>query len=368
MKKFLLISFLFLSSYSLFSQSTIDFETVGQNFVWSIFANGPSSDSTDFAVVENPSQTGINTSSHVAKFVVRANADPWAGIYTDSAASFTITAQNCYPKVMVYKDVISNFNLKFEGFSGAHDVKVPNTVINQWEELTFDYSADIGKVVTRITIIPDFPDTRTSGSTNYFDNIDFGMTVPVELTNFSYSVSGDDIVLKWQTATETNNRGFEVQRKLNNSEFSSIGFVEGSGTTTERKEYSYVDKNLKSGANYLYRLKQIDLNGVYNYSKIINTNGTIPGKFSLEQNYPNPFNPTTNISYSLPVKSNVTLEVYNLIGQKISTLVQGEIEAGKHSVDFNGSGISSGIYLFRLTAIGEDGSHFISNKKMTLLK
>ena len=113
MKRFLLVS-LFLFSSSLFAQATIDFETVGQDFVWTIFANGPNQDSTDYAVVPNPSVSGLNTSSHVGRYMVRANADPWSGIWTDSIDSFTLTADNAMIKVLVYKDVISNFNLKLE--------------------------------------------------------------------------------------------------------------------------------------------------------------------------------------------------------------------------------------------------------------
>ena len=202
-----------------------------------------------------------------------------------------------------------------------------------------------------------------------FRNLDFiDVNVPVELTSFAAFLDGNNINLKWATATETNNRGFEVQRKLNNSEFSPIGFVEGFGTTTEKREYSFIDQNIKPGTNYSYRLKQIDLNGTFEYSNVVSINSNSPSEFSLNQNYPNPFNPSTNIAYSLPIKSDVTLEVYNLIGQKIMTLVNGEVDAGKHTVQLNGSSMASGIYLFKLTAVGENGFQFSSSKKMILLK
>jgi hypothetical protein len=210
---------------------------------------------------------------------------------------------------------------------------------------------------------------RSHASVNYMDNIRFTpQVVPVELTSFTGAFVGNDVQLKWATATELNNRGFEIQRSLNGSAFATIAFVEGNGTTTEQKQYSFTDRNVESRVNFAYRLKQIDYNGNFDYSSVVNIGFTLPLEFVLEQNYPNPFNPSTSIAFAVPVKSDVTLEVYNLIGQKITTLVQGEVEAGKHTATFNASSMSSGLYLFKLTAVGENGSQFSSSKKMTLLK
>lgn len=117
-----------------------------------------------------------------------------------------------------------------------------------------------------------------------------------------------------------------------------------------------------------FQLKEIDVENTYKISSVDKLTPSFPLDFALDQNYPNPFNPITTITFSVPIKSNVSLEIYNLIGQKIMTLVQGEVEAGKHSVQLNGSSMSSGIYLFKLTAVGENGSQFTSSKKMTLLK
>jgi hypothetical protein len=112
----------------------------------------------------------------------------------------------------------------------------------------------------------------------------------------------------------------------------------------------------------------MDFNGNFEYSQVVNLGFTLPLDFSLEQNYPNPFNPSTSIAFSVPEKSDVTLDVYNLIGQKLVTLIQGVVESGKHTAQLNASTMSSGVYIFKLTAIGENGSQFTSSKKMTLLK
>lgn len=155
--------------------ATIDFETVGQDWSWTLFENGDNAP-TLYSVVSNPSATGINTSANVAKYMVNANGQPWAGLWSSNLGTLTFTADNCLVKVMVYKNVISNFDVKFENDNGSVNFEklVANTKMNEWEELTFDFSAFIGMTVTKLVIIPDFPSARTAGSTNYWDNISFG--------------------------------------------------------------------------------------------------------------------------------------------------------------------------------------------------
>jgi hypothetical protein len=368
MKLFISVFFLLLST-SLFAQTTVDWETVGNDWVFHPFANGPID--TGYFYVANPSVGGINTSAHCGQFIVNPNADPWAGVWCSDLPDFTLDATNCYISVMVYKNVISNFNLKLEGPGSPanHDVNVPNTVINQWEKLVFDYSSDIGKTIVTLTIIPDFTDPRNGvGSICYFDNVNFHDVLPVELTSFTAAYVGNDVQLKWATATELNNRGFEIQRSANGSAFTTIAFIEGHGTTTQQQQYSFVDNMVTSNTSYAYRLKQLDFNGAFEYSSIVNVGITLPTEFTLAQNYPNPFNPSTKISFAVPVKSDVTLEVYNLIGQKMMTLFQGSVDAGTHTQVLNADGMSSGMYLVKMIAVGENGSQFTSSKKMTLLK
>ncbi len=186
--------------------------------------------------------------------------------------------------------------------------------------------------------------------------------VPVELSSFTASVSSNSVTLNWKTATETNNRGFEVQRKSSGSDWSNITFVSGNGTTTKSHEYSYVDNSLTAG-KYYYRLKQVDMNGAYEYSNAVEANVTAPVKFELAQNYPNPFNPTTKIDFSVPSNSNVKLTVYNVLGQQIAILVNGFMKSGSHSVDFNAVDLNSGIYFYKLES---DGVSLV--KKMMLVK
>lgn len=153
---------------------TINYQTVGNDWAWTIFENGDNSP-TLYSVVPNPAPGGINTSSHVAMYTVNANGMPWAGLWSNDMTDFTFTAENSIVRVMVYKSVISNFTVKFENENASvnFERQVANTVVNQWQELTFDFTPFIGSRVTRLVIIPDFPASRTAGSINYWDNISF---------------------------------------------------------------------------------------------------------------------------------------------------------------------------------------------------
>ncbi len=189
----------------------------------------------------------------------------------------------------------------------------------------------------------------------------FDGEVPVELTSFSADNIGKDVILSWSTATETNNSGFEIQRNSGNG-FQTIGFVNGFGTTTEKHNYSYADKNLIQG-NYSYRLKQIDFDGSFEFSNEVFVDVISPSEFVLNQNYPNPFNPSTKIKYSLAENGFVNLSVYNMLGEKVAVLVNENMNSGEHVLNFDASSLPSGIYLAKLTS----GSQ-VKTIKMNLIK
>ena len=194
--------------------------------------------------------------------------------------------------------------------------------------------------------------------------------VPVELISFTASASGNDVLLNWSTASELNNKGFEIERSSVNGQWSLVGFVEGHGTTSEQQKYSYKDSSLTSG-KYSYRLKQIDYDGSFKYSKEMEVDLSTPLKYLLEQNYPNPFNSTTTISYSIKTSGQVQLKVYDMLGTEVASLVNENQEAGNYSVTFNaaelprrsGSALTSGIYFYTLTS-----GNFMETKKLILLK
>jgi len=189
----------------------------------------------------------------------------------------------------------------------------------------------------------------------------FNGGVPVELTSFTTMVEENSVILEWETATEKNNYGFEIQRWYD-SEFKTIAFVKGSGTTVEPKEYSYYDKNLDNGS-YKYRLKQIDFDGTFEFSDQVEVNVSYISTFVLQQNYPNPFNPSTNIRISVPSTDFVNLSVYNSIGEKVGELVNETLSAGEYNYNFEAAHLPSGIYIARLS-----GGSSNQSIKMTLLK
>jgi hypothetical protein len=195
-----------------------------------------------------------------------------------------------------------------------------------------------------------------------FSNIVSG-NIPVELTSFAAVSKNDAVELSWATATEINNSGFQIERSLDKSNFGSIGFVEGKGTTTEMQSYKFIDENLSNGI-YYYRLKQIDLDGSFEYSNIVEVNVGIPNRFELSQNYPNPFNPTTLINFQISENADVSLKIYNILGKEIAVLINETKEAGSYSINFDGTGLSSGVYFYTLST--STGKTII--KKMTLLK
>ncbi len=187
--------------------------------------------------------------------------------------------------------------------------------------------------------------------------------IPVEWTSFKVESIYDKVLLEWSTSTETNNKGFDVERfdEALKTEWETIGFVNGNGTTAEEHSYLFADQNVSPG-KYKYRLKQIDFNGSSKYSKEIEVNTNVPLKFSLEQNYPNPFNPETNISFTLPEETNVTLKLYDITGREIKVLVNEKKQPGNYTIKLKGGDLSSGVYFYRLKA----GEYFKTGKMMLL--
>jgi len=189
------------------------------------------------------------------------------------------------------------------------------------------------------------------------------IALPVELSSFSSSVNGRDVVLNWSTATELNNSGFDIERSVSPGQWSKIGNVTGNGTTSSPVDYSYTDKNLATG-KYSYRLKQVDYNGNFEYFNLSNQVSVgVPDKFSLSQNYPNPFNPSTTISFDIPVDSKVMVTLFDMSGREVANLVNEFKTAGYYSVSFNASSLSSGAYFYRI-----DAGNFVDTKKMLLVK
>ena len=199
--------------------------------------------------------------------------------------------------------------------------------------------------------------------------------LPVELISFNISATEGTVFLTWETATEVNNYGFEIQRTsprpypykgegvFASRDWERIGFVKGSGNCNSANKYLFKDEEIVIGREYTYRLKQIDTDGRYCYSPEIKISTGVPADFKLFQNYPNPFNPVTTISYELPRTGYVELKIYNILGRELFKIVEEVQEAGRHRVEFNGNSLASGIYFYRLKS-----ENFTATKMMSLIK
>lgn len=190
--------------------------------------------------------------------------------------------------------------------------------------------------------------------------------VPVELSSFSAFLNGNAVNLKWETKTEVENYGFEIERASTLSSsiqgWMKIGFINGSGNSNSPKDYTFTDRSVSNG-KYIYRLKQIDTDGKYEFSKEVEVDLGTPKTYYLGQNYPNPFNPSTKINYSLPADGEVKLAVFTVEGELVKTLVNGKQNAGTYTIEFDGSNLASGTYLYKLIV-----NNFIQIKKMLLTK
>lgn len=212
---------------------------------------------------------------------------------------------------------------------------------------------------------------NTSGNSGFTNIVEVTTFIPVELSAFTAEISGREILVSWITATELNNRGFDIERNMN-GEWENIGFKDGKGTTTEESYYSFIDKFTYESfvGTITYRLKQMDFDGTYAYSPEVEVSVDFtPKEYTLYQNYPNPFNPVTTIKYSLPFESNVRIAVYNILGEMLDVLVDETKAVGFHDFNWNASNLASGIYIYTIEAKSVAGDkNYSSVKKMILMK
>jgi hypothetical protein len=323
--------------------------------------------------------------NRVMKIVKSGSAETWAGVTVTSvsgltAAGFSSTIPFTESEKRINVRVFSpdagiTFRIKVENSDNSSvyaEADAVNTAANGWDTLTFTLTSAVpANNYNKLTLYPNFgvAGSAVGEKTYYFDDVKFGAAVilPVELTSFTASVAKNDVTLNWNTATEVNNYGFEVERAIDNGQlkmenWSKIGFVEGSGTTNAPKSYSFTDKSASGKTSY--RLKQIDRDGKFEYSQTVEIiAATAPKEFTLQQNYPNPFNPTTSISYQLSTTGFTSLIVYDAIGREVATMVNAVKDAGSYTAQFDGTDLSGGVYFARLASGGETRT-----RKLVLLK
>jgi len=282
-----------------------------------------------------------------------------------------------YNQTAVYTVSISGGPLIRGGTNIAASSGILNTINSELQVIGDELTHTAPKAPTDTTVVFSFNYTAPSATggitlyangnsvnfngTNTGDQWNFAVNksvvvvpvIPVELSAFKAEVVKSDVHLSWSTASEKNNRGFEVMRRKKDKEWEKLAFIPGQGNSTEINNYSFVDKKPESGI-YTYRLKQYDFNGAYTYYNL-NTEVEVkaPEEFVLYQNYPNPFNPSTVIEFDLNSEQKVVLKVFNLLGQEKAVLINDNLPAGSYKKEFDTkviNNMTSGVYLYELTA------------------
>lgn len=223
----------------------------------------------------------------------------------------------------------------------------PTTSTSSWLLLDDERTAPVGTRVIRVRLIS----TRNSGTNNdgYFDNLSLETSgiIPVELTAFEAATRGTEVQLTWTTASETNNAGFDVERSVDGQAFSKVGFTPGSGTTTEAQRYRFMDDDVPFANTVQYRLRQVDLDGTFTYSDAVSVDIT-PHSFRLLESTPNPFRTTTRLRYALSESAPVEMNLYDVLGRHVQTLVDAEKGAGRYTVTLDGADLAPGTYFVRV--------------------
>jgi hypothetical protein len=393
----LLLSLFFLSSFNVYSQTTLvagDIAIVGLNcddpddFAFVLLTDISTNTVINFTDNGWLASGGFRTGEGVLTFTAPSNLT--AGlvvIYSANTSNFTNSGSfllsTSGDQIIAFQGNLASptiiYALNNDGAgvwqidaTNSNTSALPTGLTNGVSAVAINeidnayYSGGVNADLTALRLAIGNNDNWTSDDTNPFN---LGTLIPnplpVELTSFSATTIGSTVKLSWKTETEVSNYGFEVERYALSAErqaWEKIGFVNGNGNSNSPKSYTYEDKDVTAG-KYSYRLKQIDNDGQFEYSKTIEVDLGVPKKFELSQNYPNPFNPTTTIKFNLPEAGNVKLTLFNILGQEIKTLVNEFKESGVHTINFDASELNSGMYIYKIEA-----GNFVQTRKMTLVK
>ncbi|MFZ1519798.1 MAG: T9SS type A sorting domain-containing protein [Ignavibacteriaceae bacterium] len=297
-------------------------------------------------------------------------ADEFAGLLQINSPSDLIAVADTFAVLLTWTDNSSNeLGFYVERKNGDTLSVDPFVVIDTVGVDVVSYN-DLGRT-PNTTYTYRVQAYNLLGVSPYSNEVTTTTIIPVELTSFVANVNDREVSVIWSTATELNNRGFDLERKLD-GEWQKVTFIEGKGTTTEESNYSFTDKftYMSYQGTAQYRLKQIDFDGTMTYSKVISVElDFTPKEYTLYQNYPNPFNPSTTIKFALPFESSVRIVIYNLLGEQVEVLFDDVKEVGYHNVNWNAGQLASGIYLYTIEAKSLDGiKNYSSVKKMMLVK
>jgi hypothetical protein len=338
--------------------------------------------------IAHKSLQGACVTCHMAADTTAINKDKvgshtWRMSNPDNGYDNTTACKTCHGNINSFEEIIATadydgdgtvepFQVEFDGLVRLLRIALPPVGIDSvsWSMINTNNNLAERKAFWNYMLI-SYDGSRGVHNPKYAISVlrqsilAIGGVVPVELTEFNASVVNNNVTLNWATGSETNNKGFSVERKGKDNNWTSIAFVNGKGNANGITNYSYIDKNAAkvNTKSVAYRLKQVDLDGSTMYTKEVEVEITLPNSLNLAQNYPNPFNPSTKITFELPEEGMVTLKVYNIAGIEVATLVGKPMEVGRHEVIFDATQLSSGVYFYRL----QFGSETIT-RKMVIMK
>ncbi len=328
------------------------------------------SDGTIYAAVKTSYNDGSSGNTTLALLVRRpsiVDSDNWESMHevTNNNSTRPIALLNELENkiIVVYEGALAGGDIVYK-YSSTNSISFGSQFIIDASNKFQDVTSTKQNITNGVLILYNLDGSDPLDANWYGMKVD-NSPLPVELSSFSASIVKEGIKLNWVTETEVNNYGFEVERYALSAErkaWEKIGFVNGNGNSNSPKDYSFLDNSATNGS-YSYRLKQIDNDGQFEYSKTIEVVLGTPKNFQLCQNYPNPFNPATTIQFNLPEAGNIKLTLYNILGQEIKTLFNEFKDSGIYTVDFNASDLNSGLYIYKLEA----GSQ-VQTKMMTLIK
>ncbi|MBZ0180156.1 MAG: T9SS type A sorting domain-containing protein [Melioribacteraceae bacterium] len=349
------------------------FPVTNSGVVYVSFLVNVSSTWTTSDYVFNLGNDPIGIGYRARLFLINGGTGDFEFGLSQSAATADVSTNNGYSYSTTYLLV-----LKYEIIDGSSNDEVSLFIFDSGVPIAEPVTPTLGPVTgTDLSALGSVALRQTYANTQLIiDGIRVATSwaqapLPVELTSFTANVFDGKVNLRWATATEVDNYGFEIQRSAFSNQraanWENIGFVEGHGNSNSPKNYEFTDSELPNCDAVSYRLKQIDIDGAYEYSNEIEVPlENIPAKFELSQNYPNPFNPVTKIQFALPqseIQHSVSLRVYDIIGREVAVLVNESKEAGIYEVEFDATKLSSGLYFYSLSAAGKT-----ITKKMMLLR
>ncbi len=289
--------------------------------------------------------------------IVNMDGGPQSGIVVNLCLSDSNASLNDYSKTTNTNGLTGIFTIS----GGTNGVIIGATAVQCRLPCGRIFASSSANGAKKLVLTGNVSDNYLRG--DFCDRITFGV-LPVELASFTANINGRDVTLNWKTLAEDNNSGFEIYRELSGTDiWEKISFVRGHATSNQPHEYSFTDKNLNSG-RYSYRIRQVDYNGNFKWYALGSEIGIgTPVKFQLKQNYPNPFNPVTTIDFDIPNDAVASIKIFDLSGKQVAVLLNNIVTAGYHSINFDASNLSSGIYYYKFESAG-----FIKVMKMAVVK